>query len=109
MSNNNPWQLYQFIPNWEEATQVLNTKLDLVLAKLDRLVASGTPIALAAHTVFIDMDHLVLSRTDLRKYGSDDSEPRSYLASRIQRHIREKHHVNYYVDRFGDVTESRIF
>jgi hypothetical protein len=104
MSEHNPWELYSSTPGWEMASQTLTIALGTVLTRLDRLVATGTPIPLAANAVFNDMVK-IMSGTRMEKYGATDSEPRAYLASQIQKHIRVTHHVKYFVDRFGDVTE----
>ncbi len=104
MNENNPWQLYSTISGWESAAALLETGLHVALDELDRMVASGTPVSLAANAIFNSMVKL-MEMPDARKYGADDSEPRSYLASRIQKHIRTNHKVKYYVDRWGGVAE----
>lgn len=100
----NPWQLYSTVSGWETAAGMLSMELDVVLMRVDKMVASGTPVSLAANAMFNVMADM-MGQPDFQRFGADDSEPRSYLASRIQKHIREVHKVRYYVDRFGGVTE----
>jgi hypothetical protein len=103
MIKDNPWELYSSVRGWELTSKVLTLKLDVALIKLDKMVATGTPVGLATNAIFNEM-LAVMDR--IEKYGANDSEPRSYLAQCLQHHIRKTHHVSYYVDRFGDITEA---
>lgn len=108
MPTDNPWQLYSTTPGWEGCAAALTDALTTQLAALDRMVAPDqpvpVPVSLAAHASF-NAVLKVMERKDYQRFGATDSEPRSYLAWAITRHIRNKHASRLYVDRFGDVTE----
>lgn len=102
MSTNNPWQLYSTVHGWQSAAEMLSMELDVVLLRLDNMVATGTPISLAANAMFNVMAEM-MSKPEFSRFGADDSEPRSYLAHRLTKHMRETHKARLYVDRWGGV------
>lgn len=102
--HNNHWQLYSTMHGWQDAAARLDAALAASLTKLDRMIATGTPASLAINALFNEMT-VHMDHPDNAQFGACDSEPRDYLAQRLQRHLRLVHHKQYWVDRWGGVTE----
>jgi hypothetical protein len=104
LGENNPWQLYDSTPGWQEASAQLTEALTRAVTAMDAEIAGGRSIAEACGDAWMAVERVMNS---ISGFGATDSEPRSHLAFRLAAHVRKIHRTEIDIDRWGAIRVER--
>ena len=101
-SETNVWELYSSKPGWQDVTQRLEIATVKALTLMDFEISHGVQTASYAASKAFRSVQMVMDDPVNAGFGAGDTEPRQYLADRINRHLSEKHNLPHVsVSRWG--------
>jgi hypothetical protein len=85
MASGNPWQLYESVSGWEQASAALTNALNEAIKGYHLARAGGVPSGLAQQAANNRVWAVML---EYRDYGATDSEPMHYLEYKLDKECK---------------------